>query len=242
MTTPSAITDARTAPLEFGMLLYPGFTLLDLAGPQAVLGLYGETRLLWKNLDPVRTDTGLSINPTTAFAECPEKLDVLFVPGGMGTDTAMADHEIVAFLATAGRTARWVTSVCSGSLLLGMAGLLAGYRATTHWAFQDALAATGAKAVQQRVVRDRNRMTGGGVTAGIDFGLTLLASLRDEKTAKLTQLLLEYDPEPPFDAGTPAKAGRETTDAVLSLVGAACQSTLSIAKQGRGKAPVQGLN
>jgi cyclohexyl-isocyanide hydratase len=199
------------------MLLYPDFTLLDLAGPQSALGLHGETLLLWKTLEPVPADSGVSINPTTTFADCPDDLDVLFVPGGFGGNAAMKDPEIVAFLAQAGRTARYVTSVCSGSLLLGMAGLLEGYRAATHWSCYAALEAAGAVPVRERVVIDRNRMTGGGVTAGIDFGLTLLAQLRGEQAARVTQLAMEYDPQPPFDAGSPRAAGPEITSICLAM-------------------------
>lgn len=211
-----ALSADQAAPLRFGMLLYPEFTLLDLAGPQTLLGLYGKTHLLWKNLEPVWSDSGVSMNPTTVFADCPAQLDVLFVPGGIGTNAAMQDAEIIDFLAEAGTRARYITSVCTGSLLLGMAGLLDGYRAATHWAFYDGLEATGAIPVRERVVTDRDRVTGGGVTAGIDFGLTLLAQLRDAETAQAGQLMMEYDPKPPFDAGSPARAGMHITDLVLA--------------------------
>jgi cyclohexyl-isocyanide hydratase len=214
-----------------GMLLYPGFTLLDLAGPQSALGLHGRTLLLAKRRDAVQTDSGVSVNPTTAFADCPEHLDVLFVPGGFGTNDAMQDPETIAILARAGAEARYVTSVCSGSLLLGMAGLLDGYKATTHWACYDALAATGAEVARERVVVDRNRITGGGVTAGIDFGLRLLAKLRDERTAKLTQLAMEYDPEPPFDTGTPERAGPELTAMALAMMGDLNREAIEIARR-----------
>ena len=219
MTHPASLSPRDANPLKIGMLLYPGFTLLDLSGPQSALGLHGRTLLLWKTLEPVGTDSGISLNPTTTFAECPGDLDVLFVPGGFGTNEAMKDEEIVDFLARVGPSARYVTSVCSGSLLLGMAGLLDGYRAATHWACYDALEATGATATRQRVVADRNRYTGGGVTAGLDFGLTLLAELRGEQVAKVTQLMMEYDPEPPFDTGTPEAAGPELTAIAIAAMG-----------------------
>lgn len=217
-TTPSV--PASPTPLTVGMLLYPGFTLLDLAGPHAALGMHGHTMLFWKTLEPVTTDTGISLNPTHAFDDAPEHLDVLCVPGGMGTNAAMADVDVVAFLARMGPRARYVTSVCSGSLLLGMAGLLEGYRAATHWAAYDVLAALGATPGHARVVTDRNRMTGGGVTAGIDFGLALLAELRGEDVAKLTQLVMEYDPQPPFNAGHPRLAGEALTATALAALGA----------------------
>jgi cyclohexyl-isocyanide hydratase len=196
----------QSTPLNVGMLLYPNFTLLDLAGPHAALGMHGKTHLLWKTMDPVWTDTGISINPTTTFEEAPADLDVVFVPGGHGTGDAMQDQEILEFLARAGSSARYVTSVCTGSLLLGKAGLLDGYRAATHWAFYEPLEVLGVQSSHERVVVDGNRFTGGGVTAGIDFGLTLLAALKGEATAKFTQLAMEYDPQPPFRDGHPRTA------------------------------------
>jgi cyclohexyl-isocyanide hydratase len=224
------------APLEIGMVLYPGMTLLDLAGPQAALGLHGRTHLFWKTLDPVMTDSGVALVPTATFADAPAALDVLFVPGGFGTVEAMKDPEIVAFLAERGRDARYVTSVCSGSLLLGMAGLLDGYRAATHWACFDALQALGVEPGRERVVTDRNRVTGGGVTAGIDFGLTLLAALRGEKVAKLTQLMMEYDPAPPFDTGHPRSAGPELTAAALGMMGTMGEEAVAVAARRRARA------
>lgn len=210
---------SSSAPLTIGTLLYPGFTLLDLAGPQSALGMHGQTFLFWKTLEPVPADSGVSINPTHTFADAPQGLDVLFVPGGFGTNDAMMDAVIVDFLAEAGRTARYITSVCSGSLLLGMAGLLDGYRAATHWAVYDILEALGVEPGRERVVVDRNRFTGGGVTAGIDFGLTLLAELRGEEVAKVTQLAMEYDPKPPFNTGHPNVAGPALTAAARAIMG-----------------------
>ena len=206
-------------PLQLGMLLYPGLTLLDLAGPQAALGIHGKTYLLSGTLDPVLSDTGVPILPTHTFAECPANLDVLFVPGGQGTNEALKDKAAIAFLAKHGPNARYVTSVCTGSIILAAAGLLDGYQAATHWAFYDQLGATATvKPVHSRVVIDRNRITGGGVTAGVDFGLTLLSVMRGESVAKITQLMLEYDPQPPFNAGTPETAGHEVTEIVISMV------------------------
>lgn len=233
MTDHTPVLSPDAPPLTIGMVLYPGFTLLDLAGPQAALGLHGRTLLLWKTLEPVATDGGISLNPTTVFADCPDELDVLFVPGGFGTNAAMQDVEILDFVARAGRRARYVTSVCSGSLVLGMAGLLDGYRAATHWAGYPALEALGVAAVRERVVIDRNRVTGGGITAGIDFGLTLLAELRGEQAARLTQLCLEYDPKPPFDSGTPDAAGPELTALALASIGTMTADTVEIARTRR---------
>jgi cyclohexyl-isocyanide hydratase len=145
-----------------------------------------------------------------ANAHIPEALDVLFVPGGVpGTLTMMEDKEVLDFLADRGSRAKWVTSVCTGSLILGAAGLLKGYKATSYWATLDVLPTFGATPVKRRVVTDRNRITGGGVTAGLDFGLDLIARLRSPEYAQAVQLYLEYDPAPRFNAGSPAKAPRE---------------------------------
>ena len=230
-------SDPPPKPLILGMMLYPGFTLLDIVGPQAVLGMHGQTLLLWETLEPVLSDTGVALSPTTTFTDCPRDLDVLVVPGGLGTIEAMKNAVIIDFLADLGSTARYVTSVCTGSLLLGMAGLLDGYRAATHWGCYEALEAVGATATRERVVVDRNRLTGGGVTSGIDFGLTLLAKLRGEQTAKVIQLALEYDPEPPFQTGTPEKAGAELTAIAVAMGGNMNAKAVTIA-EGRRRAPV----
>ncbi len=190
---------------EVAMLLYPGVTLLDLAGPQAVLAPSCNVHIVWKNTDLMETDSGIVMKATSTLDECPKDLDVLFVPGG--EFSIMRDDEVLRFLADRGSRARYVTSVCGGSIVLGAAGLLQGYEATSHWSARDKLSLFGAKPVEARVVRDRNRISGGGVTAGIDFGLVLLAELLGEDVAKMSQLALEYDPAPPFNAGTPAKAG-----------------------------------
>jgi cyclohexyl-isocyanide hydratase len=211
--------DTPAAPLQVGMLLYPGFTLLDLAGPQTAFGLHGKTHLIWKTMDPVPTDMGVSMNPTMTFAEVPDNLDVLFVPGGFGTTAVMQDREILEFLARTGSTARYITSVCTGAAILAMAGLLDGYRAATHWAFYEPLAALGIEASHERVSIDRNRITGGGVTAGVDFGLTVIATLKGRDAAEFTQLALEYDPHPPFNAGHPRTARQEITDMISGAKG-----------------------
>jgi cyclohexyl-isocyanide hydratase len=219
------------AALELGMLVYPGMTLLDFAGPQAVLGMHGHTHLLWKRLEPVVTDGGVAVLPTTTFAECPPNLDVLFVPGGFGTNDVMQDDDVLRFLAARGASARYVTSVCSGSLILAAAGLLQGYKAATHWSAYAALEALGVEGVRRRVVVDRNRFTGGGVTAGIDFGLTLLAQLRGDTVAKVTQLAMEYDPQPPFDTGTPERAGSELVAIAMDMIGDMLAKGMEIAKR-----------
>src|SRR5262249_11308317 len=190
-------------PLEIGMLLYPGLTLLDLIGPHTVFSWFANIHLVWKTTDLIRTDTGIGVQPSATFATCPRELDILFVPGGVGQQNLMADGEVIAFLADRGARAKYVTSVCSGSLLLGAAGLLKGYKATSHWAAREGLSAFGAEPTDARVVVYRNRITGGGVSAGIDFGLVVLAKLRGDDAAKFTQLAMEYDPEPPFNSGSP---------------------------------------
>jgi cyclohexyl-isocyanide hydratase len=206
-------------PLEIGMLLYPAFTMLDLVGPLNVFAMHANVHLLSKTLEPVVSDTaGAAIVPTGTLVQCPHKLDVLFVPGGFGTGAAMRDPEILAFLKDAGSRAQYITSVCSGSLLLGAAGLMTGYKATTHWAAHDLLAGVGAVPVKARVVEDRNRFTGGGVTAGIDFGLTLLAKLRGAEAAQAVQLMLEYDPQPPFNAGSPDTAPAGIVQRVREMI------------------------
>ena len=193
-------------PLEIAMLLYPGLTMLDLIGPQTVFSWFANTHLVWKTKDLVFSDTGFGIQPTATFETCPRELDILFVPGGFGQQRHMNDAEVLGFLADRGSSSKYITSVCSGSLLLGAAGLLKGYKATSHWSARAMLTAFGAEPVDARVVVDRNRVTGGGVTAGIDFGLVLLAKLRGDDAAKLTQLAMEYDPEPPFNSGSPKTA------------------------------------
>jgi cyclohexyl-isocyanide hydratase len=187
-----------------GMLLYPGLTQLDLTGPFEVLNAVPDTavHLVWKTLEPVFADSKLGLLPTVTLDDCP-KLDVVLVPGGRGQMELMRDRAVLDFLRSHGRDARYVTSVCTGALVLGAAGLLEGYEAATHWAFMDLLPLFGARPVRRRVVVDRNRITGGGVTAGIDFALRLAAELAGEPVAKQIQLGIEYDPDPPFRSGHP---------------------------------------
>jgi cyclohexyl-isocyanide hydratase len=205
--------------MHIGILIFPNVTQLDATGPAQVLARTpGATlHMIWKTLDPVKTDAGFSIVPTTTFANCPQ-LDVICIPGGAGQIDLMNDAETLAFVARQGASAKYVTSVCTGSLVLGAAGLLKGYKSACHWTSRDFLTAFGAIPVAQRVVRDRNRLSGGGVTAGIDFGLTLLAELAGEEVAKTVQLGLEYDPQPPFESGSPEKAGPERTAKVRAQV------------------------
>jgi len=189
------------------MVVFPGFELLDLAGPLDVFARASDTTALTvaKTTDLVQPDLAPAIRPDADFHTAPS-FDVLFVPGGHGLSEALASDETLDFLARQGETAQYVTSVCTGALLLGAAGLLRGFAATTHWRYLDLLELCGAKPVSRRVVEDRNRITGAGVTAGIDFGFSLVARLRGEDEARRIQLGLEYDPAPPFRAGHPSVA------------------------------------
>ncbi|NEQ97741.1 MAG: DJ-1/PfpI family protein [Cyanothece sp. SIO2G6] len=196
------------------MLLYPGFTALDLVGPHHVFAaLEGyEVQLIWKTDDLVTSDTGLSLKPTMTLRDCPEQLAVLFIPGGThGTIAMMQDPDVLSFVRSRGEQSDYVTSVCTGSLVLGAAGLLRGYHATSHWGALGILNLLGAEPKTDRVVRDRNRFTGGGVTAGIDFGLTLAAQIKGDRYAQGVQLIMEYAPNPPFNSGTPETAPEELT-------------------------------
>lgn len=197
-------------PIRVVFLVYPNVTQLDLTGPAQVLSRLGEAKidLVWKTRDPVQTDSGFALLPTATFDEVREA-DILCVPGGFGCIDVMQDDAALAWVRAVGESAQWVTSVCTGSLILGAAGLLRGYRATSHWAWRDYLGLFGAEPVAERVVFDRNRVTGGGVTAGIDFALALVAAIEGEENARAIQLGLEYDPHPPFDSGTPDKAGED---------------------------------
>ena len=196
-------------PVRAAMLVYPHMILLDLVGPQTVLQVLGaDIHLVGETLAPVPTDVGISVMPTATFADCPRDLDVLFVPGGlMGSIACMGNPAVLGFLTDRAATARFVTSVCTGTLVLAAAGLLQGYWATAQWAVADLLPIMGATYAHERVVQDRNRITGAGTTAGLDFGLTLAALLRGQSRAEDVQLILEYAPQPPFHAGTPGEVG-----------------------------------
>ncbi len=205
-----------TKPLQIGLIVFPGMTQLDATGPLQVftsIQIFApdpgvQVHLLWKDLEPVPTDAVMTLTPTMTFADCPQ-LDVICVPGGQGTDALVTDPEVVDFVRRQGEKAAWVTSVCTGALVLGAAGLLEGYRAATHWTSMHHLEELGAIPTHERVVVDRNRVTGGGVTAGIDFALTLVAELVDRPTAEVIQLRMEYNPAPPFGAGHPSTAPAE---------------------------------
>lgn len=202
-------------PLNIGLLVFPNVQQLDLTGPYEVFASLPEVKvhLLWKTLDPIVSSTGLTLLPTQTFDDCPA-LDVICVPGGIGIDALLEDPQTLAFIQQQAKAVRYITSVCTGALVLGAAGLLHGRRATTHWASQSLLQAFGATVVNERVVRDGNLMTGGGVTAGIDFALTLVSELFDDSLAQVVQLHLEYAPQPPFNSGHPSSAPAD----VLALV------------------------
>ncbi len=193
---------------RIGFLIFPDITQLDMSGPHEVLNNLpeAEIHLIWKTRDPIRAGGGLQLIPNTTFADCPQ-LDVICVPGGSGINRLLNDAETLAFLRHQAARARYVTSVCTGALVLGAAGLLKGKRAASHWMSREMLAAFGATPVAERVVTDGNIITGGGVTAGIDFGLVVAAQAFGEEVAKGIQLSIEYDPHPPFDAGSPERAG-----------------------------------
>ena len=206
---------SETGILAVGLVLFHKLTQLDLTGPYEVFSrLPGAVvHLVAETSAPVVSERGLTILPTTTFERTPP-LDILCVPGGPGVNPMMEDDSMLAFLEAQGRQARYVTSVCTGALLLGAAGLLRGYRATTHWLSLELLALFGALAVEERVVIDRNRITGGGVTAGIDFGLVVAAELFGAAIAQEIQLMIEYDPAPPFGGGSPRRAPRAVVEGV----------------------------
>jgi cyclohexyl-isocyanide hydratase len=197
-------------PLQIGLVLFPKVTQLDFTGPLQVFSSVpgAEVHLIWKRIEPVASDTPLVLTPTVSFADCPQ-LDVICVPGGLGTDDMINDEEMLDFLRRQAIGAKYITSVCTGSLVLGAAGLLQGYRAATHWTAMEFLSSFGAVPTKTRVCVDRNRVTGGGVTAGIDFALTLVSMMVDQKAAEAVQLRLEYNPAPPFNAGSPDTAPPE---------------------------------
>lgn len=203
--------------MDIAFLLFPGVTQLDLTGPAQVLSRLPGARihLVWETLDPVATDAGFSILPNATFESLPSP-GLICIPGGMGIADVIDNDDALGWVRSAGAGAQWVTSVCTGALILGAAGLLEGYQATTHWAWHDRLSLFGADPVHARSVIDRNRATGGGVTAGIDFALALAAKIAGDDVARTIQLALEYDPAPPFNAGSPEGAGAETVAAYVA--------------------------
>jgi cyclohexyl-isocyanide hydratase len=208
-----------------GFVIFPNLTQLDFTGPLQVLHRLpgATTHIVARTRDPVPSDGPLTIQPTVTFAECPP-LDLLCVPGGFGVGRAMEDEETIAFVRRADARARYVTSVCTGAFILGAVGLLRGKRATTHWAYHHLLPRVGAIPVQERVVRDGTTITGGGVTAGIDFAFTVMTEIAGPVVAQAVQLGIEYDPQPPFDGGSPARAPAEIKAAVERRYAAALEA------------------
>jgi cyclohexyl-isocyanide hydratase len=200
-------------------VLFDNVTQLDFSGPVQFLSRLpgAKTHVASKDGNPVSTDCGFGIMPTTGFADCPQA-DIICVPGGHGVREAIADEAIVSFVREQAKAATWVTSVCTGSFILGAAGLLQGKRATTHWAYTHLLTLFGATHEEARVVRDGNLVTAGGVTSGIDFALELMAMAQGEEVARTIQLALEYDPAPPFEGGHPSRAPRMLVDILRASV------------------------
>jgi cyclohexyl-isocyanide hydratase len=203
--------------MKISMVIFPNLTQLDLTGPYEVFGRLPDTKVLLvaENLQPVKSDNGLRLTPDATFETAPQA-DVLFVPGGKGIFEAMQSKKLIGFLQQQAVNAKYVTSVCTGSLVLAAGGLLDGYKATTHWLSLNLLKLFNVDVVEERVVIDRNRITGGGVTAGIDFGLYVVAKLFNEDVAKEVQLMLEYNPAPPFNAGSPKTADEKIVDRVVN--------------------------
>jgi cyclohexyl-isocyanide hydratase len=194
-------------PFTIGFLVFPRLTQLDFTGPLQVLARLpnSETHIIAKSAEPVECDCGLKLLPTCSFAGAP-RLDLICIPGGRGVAEVMGDDESVGFVREKAHAAQYVTSVCTGAFVLGVAGLLRGKRATTHWAFVDLLPLVGATHEKARIVRDGNLMTAGGVTSGIDFALNIVAEIAGPSSAQAIQLGIEYDPDPPFDSGSPDRA------------------------------------
>lgn len=219
-TNPAGTPSPRPAVKRpiYNMLIYPDMVLEDLVGPMTVFKLtMGETRLVGKNRLPVPTDVGIPLTAIYDFADCPRDGHVLFVPGGLkGTAAVMEDHETISFLQDMSGNVDYVSSVCTGSLILGAAGLLRGRHATSHWYVRNLLPILGAKPVDERVVEDGPVITGAGITAGLDFALTLAARIKGEDWVRKMMLTLEYDPQPPFSGGTPARADKSHVEAVLA--------------------------
>jgi cyclohexyl-isocyanide hydratase len=199
-----------------GFVIFPGLTQLDFTGPLQVLARLPQSKIhiIAKSEAPVPSDCGLSLVPTGTFNNCPP-LDLICVPGGVsGVVGAINDQETIEFVRQQANRAKYTTSVCTGAFILGAAGLLKGRRATTHWAFTNLLPLVGATYEPARIVKDENVITAGGVTSGIDFGLSVVAEVAGERTAQTIQLGIEYDPAPPFDSGHPDRAPADIRSAL----------------------------
>jgi len=219
-------------PISIGMVIFPNMTQLDFTAPYEVFSRipHAQVSVLARTLDGVRSEYGLTFMPDSTFDAVPQ-LDVLCVPGGAGVNPLMEDEGFLAFLRQQAAGAKYVTSVCTGALLLGAAGLLTGYQAATHWQSMELLPLLCAEPVHERIVIDRNRITGGGVTAGLDFGLFVAAQLRGEMAAQAIQLSIEYDPNPPFHSGNPRKAPPVVVEAVMNRSAQRRAERLEIARR-----------
>ncbi len=222
--------------MHIGLLVFPNITQLDMTGPYEVFIKYPDctVHLIWKSRDPVAAGGGMQIIPTTTYAECPD-LDIICVPGGAGMNPLLNDVETLEFIKRMAFSARYVTSVCTGSLVLGAAGLLDGKRATTHWMSHEMLAEFGAIPVSDRVVQDGNIITGGGVTAGIDFALVLAREIYGARAAQKMQLAIEYDPQPPFESGSPSSAPADLVAEVRALGKQRQDERLALVEQAAAK-------
>ena len=223
-------------PLKVGMLLFPNLDQLDFTGPFEVFSRMPNStvHLIWKSTNPVHDVRGLGLLPTITFSDSP-RLDVLFVPGGPGQQALMDDAEVLGFLREQARTARCVVSVCTGSLILGAAGLLKGRRATTHWFSHSLLPYLGATPVKERIVVDGTLVTCGGVTSGIDGALKVVAMLRGQAAAQEIQLYMEYAPDPPFDSGSPEAASPGVLESVRRAGQALFEARLETCRRLSGK-------
>ena len=221
----------ETRHLTIGGLIFPNMDQCDFTGPFEVLSRLANATFhtLWKEKGPVRDMRGLHLVADTSFAEAPQ-LDVLLVPGGYGQEEAAADEAVLAFLRKQARGALYVYSVCTGALLCGAAGLLRGRKATTHWTAMAALPFYGALPSDDRVVVDGQYISAGGVTSGLDGALVLAALLRGDQAAKELQLYMAYDPQPPFDSGSPAKAPADVLAAVRAQARTITEQRLASAR------------
>ncbi len=221
---------------QTGLLLFPNLTQLDMTGPYEVFTKFpdSDVHLVWKSLDPVKAGGGMQLLPSMTFADCPQ-LDLICVPGGAGMNALLNDAETLDFVRRQAAGARYVTSVCTGSLVLGAAGLLQGKRATSHWMSHSMLAAFGCEPVAERVVVDGNVITGGGVTAGIDFALTVAGEVLGAEAARKIQLGMEYDPQPPYDTGSPERANPAMVAAVQEGAAARQNEREAAVKEAAGR-------
>jgi cyclohexyl-isocyanide hydratase len=199
--------------VEIGILIFPSVQQLDVTGPFEVFATEKRcnVHLIWKDLEVITSSNGLHLSPTATFSSCPP-LSVLIIPGGRGINSLLEDHDTLQFIRSQASSVQYLCSVCTGAIVLGVAGLLKGKKAATHWMAMDMLPQFGAIPVQERVVWDGNIISAGGVTSGIDFALSILSHIFDTESAEMVQLYLEYAPAPPFSAGHPSTASAEIVE------------------------------